>query len=138
VNLATALNRKATGKIGDETCAPTRGSSPRAKRFAAARSRKTVMPLSYMRNEMTAYMRHEANMRLSSSFHLDPLDREIMERAFHGTLAALQEQGRVVGSSAAESLENILRRELFKIAARDGVSDPDALRDLLLARVLDP
>jgi hypothetical protein len=55
----------------------------------------------------------------------DPLDREILERAFDATLA-------VIGDDGARA---ILHNELIEIAHLIGLSDPETLRDLLLARL---
>lgn len=46
---------------------------------------------------------------------LDPLDLEILDRAFDATQAVASDEG----------LEAILRRELVEIACFNGVSDPE-------------
>jgi hypothetical protein len=66
---------------------------------------------------------------------LDPLDREILERAFQATLPAVQRNDSPVDFDSDEGLEAILRRELIEIACFNGVSDPETLRDILLARL---
>ena len=66
---------------------------------------------------------------------LDPLDREILERAFDATLAAVKGNDSSVDFDSDESLEDILRSELIEIACFTGVSDPETLKDLLLARL---
>ena len=66
---------------------------------------------------------------------LDPLDREILERAFQATLPAVQRNDSPVDFDSDEGLEAILRRELIEIACFKGVSDPETLRDILRARL---
>ena len=63
---------------------------------------------------------------------LDPLDREILERAFDAAWSAVKENDPPYSD---EGLEAILRRELIEIARFNGVSDPETLRDILLARL---
>jgi hypothetical protein len=58
----------------------------------------------------------------------DPLDREILERALHAVYAALEDE-----FDSDERLEAALRRELIEIASSNGISDPETLRDLVLA-----
>ena len=58
----------------------------------------------------------------------DPFDREILERALHAVYAALEEE-----FDSDERLEAALRRELIEIASSNGISDPETLRDLVLA-----
>jgi hypothetical protein len=65
----------------------------------------------------------------------DPLDREILERAFDATWSALKDSNSPVDFHSNEGLETILRRELIEIACFNGVSDPETLRDVLLARL---
>jgi hypothetical protein len=65
---------------------------------------------------------------------LDPLDREILERTFDATLAAVKDDS-PVDVDSDESLEAMLRRELIEIACFTGMSDPETLTDLLLARM---
>jgi hypothetical protein len=66
---------------------------------------------------------------------LDPLDLEILERAFDATWAAVKGTDRPVELDSDEGLEAILRRELIEIAHFNGVSDPETLRDMLLSRL---
>jgi hypothetical protein len=66
---------------------------------------------------------------------LDPLDREILERAFDAKLAAVKGDDSTLDFDSGEGLEAILRRELIEIACFSGVSDHETLRDLLLARL---
>ena len=62
----------------------------------------------------------------------DPLDREILERAFDVAYAAVKDNDPSIDFSD-ERLEAALRRELIEIACSNGVSDPETLRDLVLA-----
>jgi hypothetical protein len=66
---------------------------------------------------------------------LDPLDREILERAFDAILAAVKEH-QPTEFDSDEGLEAILRRELIEMACRSGVSDPETLRDSVLTRLM--
>ena len=66
---------------------------------------------------------------------LDPLDLEILERAFDLACGAIQASCQPINFDSDEGLENILRRELVEIARLNGVSDPETLRDILLARL---
>ena len=66
---------------------------------------------------------------------LDPLDLEILERAFDATWAAVKGTDRPVEFDSDEGLEAILRRELIEIAYFSGVSDPETLRDIVLSRL---
>ena len=63
---------------------------------------------------------------------LDPLDREILEKAFDATWDAVKGNDLPVDFDSDEGLEAILRRELIEIACFNGVSDPEILRDILL------
>lgn len=66
----------------------------------------------------------------------DPLDREILERAFDATWAAVKGNDRSsVNIDSDEGLEAILRCELIEMAYLNGLSDPEALRDILLTRL---
>jgi hypothetical protein len=66
---------------------------------------------------------------------LDPLDAEILQRAFEATWTAIKESSRPVDFESDEELEAALRRELIEIAHFNGVSDPETLRDILLTMV---
>ena len=66
---------------------------------------------------------------------LDPLDLEILERAFDATWAAVKGTDRPVEFDSDEGLEAILRRELIEIAYFNGMSDPETLRDMVLSRL---
>jgi len=65
----------------------------------------------------------------------DPLDREILERAFDATWSAITDNVSPADFDCDKSLEVILRRELIEIVRFNGVSDPETLRDVLLARL---
>ena len=66
---------------------------------------------------------------------LDPLDNEILERAFDAALQAIKESGQRFDAETDEELEAALRRDLIEIARFNGVSDPETLKDILLARM---
>ena len=55
----------------------------------------------------------------------DPLDREILERAFDATLALV----------ANDRIRAVLRKELIEVAESNELSDAETLRDLVLARL---
>ena len=64
----------------------------------------------------------------------DPLDMEILERAFDAALAVVKEDHPTEFDSD-EGLEAILRRELIEIACFNGVSDPETLRDRVVTNL---
>jgi hypothetical protein len=66
---------------------------------------------------------------------LDPLDLEILERAFDATLAAIKRTDRPAEFDSDKGLEAILRRELIEMAYCNGVSDPETLRDMVLSKL---
>ena len=66
---------------------------------------------------------------------LDPLDVEILQRAFETTWAAIKASGEPFDFESDEQLETALRRELIEIARFNGVSDPETLRDIILANI---
>jgi hypothetical protein len=68
---------------------------------------------------------------------LDPLDRELLERAFDAELAAANGNPSIEFDSD-EGLEVILRRELLEIACFNGVSDPETLRELVFTNLAHP
>ena len=68
---------------------------------------------------------------------LDPLDREIMERAIEGVWDVLKGNKALVDLESDEELEIALRRELTEIAYSNRVSDPEALLDTLVADLCD-
>jgi hypothetical protein len=63
---------------------------------------------------------------------LDPLDLEILEKAFNAAWSAVKENDPPIDFDSDEGLEAILRGELVEIARFHGVSDPETLRDILL------
>jgi hypothetical protein len=67
----------------------------------------------------------------SPRHELDPLDVEILQRAFEATSAAIKASGESFDFESDEALEAALRRELIEIARFNGVSDPETLRDIL-------
>jgi hypothetical protein len=70
---------------------------------------------------------------------LDPLDRELVERALESTWTAVK--GNYVLNRqlhSDEELEANLRRELIEIALANGVSDAEMLRDILLTTLVEP
>ena len=64
---------------------------------------------------------------------LDPLDLELLERAW----VAVKENEALVDLDSDEALEATLLRELIEIVCSNGVSDAEALRDVVLAALLD-
>jgi hypothetical protein len=68
---------------------------------------------------------------------LDPLDLEILERAFEGAVVALKENDALNDLDSDEALEASLRCELAEIARSNAVSDADTLRDVFLAALSD-
>ena len=65
----------------------------------------------------------------------DPLDVEILEKAFDAAWSAVKENDPPIDFDSDEGLEAILRRELIEIARFNDVSDPETLRDILLERL---
>jgi hypothetical protein len=68
---------------------------------------------------------------------LDPLDIEIVERAFDSLSVATKTGTILVDPESDEELETALLRELVEMVRFSGVSDPDALRDILVADIID-
>jgi hypothetical protein len=66
----------------------------------------------------------------------DPLDREILERAFDAAWSAVKDNNSPLHFDSHEGLEAILRRELIAIVCVNGASDPETLRDIVLSRCL--
>jgi hypothetical protein len=64
---------------------------------------------------------------------LDPLDREFLERAFDATWELIKGSHQLFDADSDEELEAEVRRELVEIARVNGVSDPETLKDILLA-----
>jgi hypothetical protein len=67
---------------------------------------------------------------------LDPLDLEIVERAFHGVVDAVSTEG-PCDLDSDEALEAALRRELVGMIRSSGVSNPEALLNILVADLSD-
>lgn len=67
------------------------------------------------------------------SNELDPLDNEMLERAFDANWEAIKGSHQRFDADSDEELEAALRRELIEIARFNEVSDPETLRDILLA-----
>lgn len=67
----------------------------------------------------------------STKKELDPLDREILERAFDVTWESIKQSHLHFDADSDEEAE--VRRELVEIARVNGVSDPETLKDILLA-----
>jgi hypothetical protein len=65
----------------------------------------------------------------------DPLDREILERAFSAAWAAIEE---TEPSTADDSLASILRDKLIEIAHTSSLTDAEALRDIVLGKLFTP
>jgi hypothetical protein len=63
--------------------------------------------------------------------HLDPLDLEILERAFDSTWEAVKQANTLNKLDSDQELEAALRRELLELVRFSGVSDPEALKDLI-------
>ena len=70
-------------------------------------------------------------MLFTSPRELDPLDREIVERALQAWFAA-RERGTFGDLHSDEELEAALRYELIEIARSIGVSEAETLLDVLL------
>jgi hypothetical protein len=68
-----------------------------------------------------------------SNFHrvLDPLDIEILERAFDEFWAVFKEGETALECDCDQALDAALRRELTEIARLYGVTEPDTLRVVL-------
>jgi len=67
-----------------------------------------------------------------SGHHLDPLDREFIERAFESAWAAIKRSEVISEYESDEQLEAALRWELIKIARENGAKDTETLRDIVL------
>ena len=73
-------------------------------------------------------------MRSKLRHYLDPLDLELVERAFESARAAFKSNHRLSSElDTDEELEASLREELIEIALISGVRDGETLRDILLA-----
>ena len=65
----------------------------------------------------------------------DPLDREILERAFYAAWATVKETDRSAAFGGDESLASVLRGKLLEIAQTNTFNDAEELRDILLDRL---
>ena len=65
----------------------------------------------------------------------DPLDREILERAFYAALAAVEAKHSVSAFDDVKDLEAVLRGKLIEIVQTNSFSDAEALQDVLLDRL---
>jgi hypothetical protein len=63
---------------------------------------------------------------------LDPLDLEIVERAFHCALDTIRSDP-TLDLESDEELESALRRELEEMVRSSGISDPEGVLDVLVA-----
>jgi hypothetical protein len=73
-------------------------------------------------------------MRSKLRRYLDPLDLELVERAFENARAAATgNHGPSSELDTDEELEESLRQELIEIALVSGVRDAETLRDIVLA-----
>jgi hypothetical protein len=73
-------------------------------------------------------------MRSKLRRYLDPLDLELVERAFESARAVVKgNHGLSSELDTDEELEASLRQELIEIALVNGVRDAETLRDILLA-----
>lgn len=65
----------------------------------------------------------------------DPLDREILERAFYAAWATIEEHA---PSAADERLAAILCCKLIEVAHTNRLNDADGLRDIVLGELFGP
>jgi hypothetical protein len=73
----------------------------------------------------------------SLSQEFDPLDREILERAFDVAWATVKQTDRLVtGFDNDDKLTAVLRSNLIEIAQTKRFSDAEALLDVLLDRLM--
>ena len=71
----------------------------------------------------------------SPRHEFDPLDREILERAFYAAWSTVKETDRSVAFGGDESLAATLRNKLLEIAQTNSFNDAEDLRDILLERL---
>jgi hypothetical protein len=76
-------------------------------------------------------MPKEGDLFKSLPHDFDPLDREILERAFYYAWTTVKETDRSVALDD-ERLAAVLRSKLIEIAQANDPSDAEALRDMLL------
>ena len=78
-------------------------------------------------------------MRSKLKAYLDPLDLELVERAFASARAVARGNHLVTSKlDTDEELEAGLRQELIEIALANGISDAETLRDILIATRSEP
>ena len=65
---------------------------------------------------------------------LDPLDKELLERALESAGSAVKQNSFHIDLESDEQLEAELRRELIEIARSYGASGAEILRGVLLAK----
>jgi hypothetical protein len=85
-----------------------------------------------VRNERVGWMHKQDLMHLKRR-QLDRLDRELVERALEGAWRALKGNLQSGELESDEELEAHLCRELIEIALVNGATDPETLRDILVA-----
>jgi len=68
-------------------------------------------------------------------FDLDPLDRELMERALDSICAAMKGSEMISDYESDEELEAALRCELIGIVRENAVGDAETMRDVVLATI---
>ena len=71
----------------------------------------------------------------SPRYEFDPLDREILERAFYAAWSTVKETDRSLAFGGDESLAATLRNKLLEIAQTNSFNDAEDLRDILLDRL---
>jgi hypothetical protein len=69
----------------------------------------------------------------SAQRELDPLDTEIVERAFEAAWTALKASNQALEFESDAELEAALRRELIELARLNEAGDAETLRDIVLA-----
>lgn len=95
-------------------------------------------------SQLESRFRHDSRLReykpkqpkkkvMPCTFPRDPLDLEILEKAFEGAWVAVKQDNKLIDADSDKALEAALRRELMGIARSAGVSDAETLQDMLLA-----
>jgi hypothetical protein len=72
---------------------------------------------------------------MTSQDNFDPLDRELIERAFESAWTAIKGSEAISDYETDEKLVAALRCGLIGIARENGLQDAEALRDLVLATI---
>jgi hypothetical protein len=111
---------------------------PRHGGLPSHSSRETVTVLLYTNIKLKRLRCGARALFRSLRQQFDPLDCEILERAFDAAWSAVKGHDLPIDFESDEGLEAILRRELIEIACFNGVSDPESLRDILLTRLPQP